>query len=94
MKNINTSININMESVKKAAKETQYLRGTSGHRVQISYDTETGEVITDYHVSENNWSVYDDAVITIVFAAGPFTTAQIVDVVSEAIEYRETLSGK
>ena len=78
-----------MTGLRKAAGETKGLRGYySGSYVQISYDQDTGEILTDYHYSlgQNSWSEYHDpAVITVCNASKPMTMQQIADEIFAAV---------
>lgn len=79
-----------MAGLRKAAGETKGLCGYySGCYVQISYDQDTGEILTDYHYSlgQNSWSEYHDpAVITVCNASKPMTMQQIADEIFTAVE--------
>lgn len=87
-KNINRH-GLSMQGLRKAAGETKGLTGYySGHYVQVSYDTVTGDILTDYHynLGQNSWSVYHDPdIITICNASIPMTMQQIADATAEAV---------
>lgn len=77
-----------IKGLKKAAGVTQGCSYRMGGRVQISLDTETGRVYTDYHVGQT-WSVYrDPAIITVCFADGPMTMVEIAESIKRALYYR------
>lgn len=77
-----------MRGIKRASGETKHLTGYfSGLYVQISYDTSTGQILTDNHCSLgcNSWTVYHDpAIIHVGFACQPMTMQQIADRINEA----------
>ena len=77
-----------MHGLKAASGETKNYGYYSGHYVQISYDTDTGDVLTDYHYSlgQNSWTHYHDpAIITIAVTANHMTMQQIADAIADAI---------
>lgn len=82
--------NLPMHGLRKASGETKDLAGYySGHYVQISYDIQTGDVITDYHYSlgQNSWTKYHDAnIITICNASEPMTMQEIADAIANKIK--------
>lgn len=82
--------NLPMHGLRKASGETKDLTGYySGHYVQISYDTQSGDVITDYHYSlgQNSWTEYHDTnIITICNASEPMTMQEIADAIANKIK--------
>lgn len=81
-----------IKGLKAAAGETKHAGGNySGKYVQISYNTETGEVLTDYHVSLgcNSWTEYHDkAIVHVCNAENPMTMAAIAESIGKAIARR------
>lgn len=86
-----------MVGLRKAAGETKDLTGYySGHYVQISYDHDDGEILTNYHYSlgQNSWSQYHSpSIITICNASEPMTMQQIADRIADLLSYRTALAG-
>lgn len=88
MKTINKH-GLKMHGLKAASGETRNYGYYSGHYIQISYDTDTGDVLTDYHCSlgQNSWTRYHDpAIITVATAADHMTMQEIADAISRAVE--------
>lgn len=80
---------LKMHGLKAASGETRNYGYYSGHYVQISYDTDTGDVLTDYHYSlgQNSWTRYHDpAIITVATAADHMTMQEIADAIARAVE--------
>lgn len=82
--------NLKMVGLREAAGETKGLRGYfSGEYVQISYDRDDGEILTNYHYSlgQNSWSDYHcESIITVCFASDPMTMQEIADAIYDAVE--------
>lgn len=81
---------LKMRGLKAASGETRNYGYYSGHYVQISYDTDTGDVLADYHYSlgQNSWTRYHDpAIITIATTADHMTMQQIADAITRAVEW-------
>lgn len=77
-----------MHGLKAASGETKNYGYYSGHYVQISYDTDTGDILTDYHYSlgQNSWTRYHDpAIITVATTAHHMTMQEIADAIVDAI---------
>ena len=91
MKAVNTH-NLKMVGLKAASSETKGLCGAySGQYVQIGYDTKTGEVITNYHVSlgANSWTKYHNGdVINCGNVFEPMTMQAIANKIAEAVNSR------
>lgn len=88
MKTINKH-GLKMHGLKAASGETRNYGYYSGHYIQISYDTDTGDVLTDYHCSlgQNSWTRYHDpAIITVATAADHMTMQEIADAIARAVE--------
>ena len=88
MAKINTH-GLKMKGIKKASGDT--CNYSSGHYIQISYDTETGDIMTDYHYSlgRNSWTQYHDpAIITICTTDYHMTMQDIADAIAEAVANR------
>ena len=88
MKTINKH-GLKMHGLKAASGETRNYGYYSGHYVQISYDTNTGDVLTDYHYSlgQNSWTRYHDpAIITVATTADHMTMRAIADAIARAVE--------
>ncbi len=83
---------LKMVGLKEAAGETKELKGffDPGY-VQISYDTESGEVLSDYHynLGHNDWTRYHDPnVINIGNFCEPTTMQEIADAINSAVVAR------
>lgn len=79
---------LKMVGIKAAAAETNGLSPYDHGYVQISYDTKTGEILTNYHYSigQNSWTQYNDPdVITVCYAHGKMTMQAIADAIAEAV---------
>lgn len=73
---------LKMRGLKAASGDTQNYGYYSGQYIQISYDTETGDVLADYHYSlgQNSWAEYHDpAVITVCNTSRHMTMREIAD---------------
>lgn len=88
MKKINTH-NLTMTGLRKAASDTKGLTGPyNSDYIQISYDTNGGTVLTNYHCSlgHNSWTQYHDRdIIAVCDANGPMTMQQIADAIADAV---------
>lgn len=94
MTKVNTH-GMKMHGLKAAARETRDLYPYSGHYVQISYDTETGDVWAYWHVDINSWIHYDNpAIFTAVRATRHMTMQQIADAIAEAVADRAALAAR
>lgn len=86
---------LKMNGLRKAAGETKDLTDYySGHYIQISYDTATGKIYSDYfydlgHGSRQNY--HDAEIITIDKVCSPKTMQQIADMIKEELRRRECL---
>lgn len=80
---------LKMHGLKKASGMTKDLRGYySGHYIQLSYDLDTGNILTDYHynLGENWWTKYHNPnIITVCNLTEPTTMQDIADLISDAI---------
>lgn len=79
---------LKMIGLKKAAGYTENYGVYSGHYVQISYDKNTGEILTDYHYSRggNEWTAYhDNDVVTICYTSNKMTMQQIADAIYHTV---------
>lgn len=89
MSKVNTH-GLKMHGLRNACSESKDLTGYySGRYVQISYDTRSGEILTDYHVSlgQNSWTQYHDAsIIRVCNLSDPATMQQIADMVYSAMQ--------
>lgn len=91
MKKINTH-GLKMVGLKKASGDTRdYDRDfyTRSNYIQISYDRDNGEILTNLHSSlgYNSWSEYHDpAVITICYTSRHMTMQEIADRIAETVE--------
>lgn len=82
---------LKMHGLKAASGETKDYGYYSGHYVQISYDTETGDILADYHYSlgQNSWTHYHaPAIITVATTADHMTMQEIADAVAQAVTER------
>ena len=86
---INT-FGLQMKGLKKIAGESKNLDDYySGKYLQISYDTETGDVLSDYHYSlgHNSWSSYDDSgIITVGNISEPISMQQLASRIYACVE--------
>lgn len=64
-----------MVGLKAAAAATENYN-TLGFRDDIFYDTETGEVWTRFHASENSWTEYHDSGVKLVCKTNKHMTMQ------------------
>lgn len=88
MKTINKH-GLKMRGLKAASGETRNYGYYSGHYVQISYDTDTGDVLADYHYSlgQNSWTRYHDpAIISVATTSDHMTMQAIADAIAKAVE--------
>lgn len=80
---------LKMRGLKSASGDTRnYGRNCY---IQISYNTRTGEVLTDFHCSigENSWTKYwDSDIVTIGNTSRHMTMQEIADAIAENIEWR------
>ena len=86
MAKINTH-GLKMVGLRKASGDTRDYY--DARYIQISYDTKTGEILTNLHCSlgYNSWSEYHDpAVITICYASRHMTMQAIADAIAETVE--------
>lgn len=83
-----------MHGLRKAAGYTKDLHGCG--RVQISYDCNTGDILTDYHYNKGDWTQYRNPdIITICTTGRPMTMQQIADeIVQELADIANIASGK
>lgn len=80
---------LTMRGLKAASGETKDYGYYSGRYVQISYDTVTGDIMTDYHYSlgQNSWTRYHNpAIITVATTADHMTMQEIADAIARALE--------
>ena len=84
---------LKMNGLKKAAGETKDLKGYySGSYIQLSYDLDSGDVITDYFYSlgQNSWKVYhDDSILSVGNVSEPKTMQPLADMIAQKVEERE-----
>lgn len=88
MKKVNKH-GLTMRGLKAASGETKDYGYYSGHYVQISYDTLTGDIMTDYHYSlgQNSWTRYHNpAIIAVAITADHMTMQDIADAIARALE--------
>lgn len=79
---------LKITGLKKASGETENHGAYSGKYNEIFYNTNTGEVWTEfqYSLGSNSWTVYDDpAIIRIGETSSHLTMQQIADAVHEAV---------
>ena len=86
MKNINTH-GLKMVGLRKVSGETKGLEGRYGRwHLQLNYNTATGELWTNTHVSSNSQTVYDDANIKVIaMLSDPYTMQELADMVADAV---------
>lgn len=80
---------LKMIGIKAAAAETNGLNPYDHGYVQISYDTETGDILTNYHYSigQNSWTQYDDSnIITVCYTHSKMTMQEIADAIANAMQ--------
>lgn len=80
---------IKMHGLRQACSETKGLHGYySGEYVQISYDKNTGDILTNYHYSigQNSWTQYHNpSIITLCNICSPMTMQGIADLIHEKL---------
>jgi hypothetical protein len=77
---------IKMNGLKEASEETRGLHRYQSARVQIDYDTNTGDVITHYHGTSGDYVEYHDkAIIYAGMADGHMTQNEVALLVEEAV---------
>ena len=73
-----------MVGLRKAASETKHI-GHGAH-VQIGYDMDDGEIVTNYHYG-NSWSQYhSSSVITVINAYVPLTMQEIANAIHARLD--------
>lgn len=86
---------LKMTGLRKASGETKDLQGSYGAGyIQVSYDTNSGEIITNYHydLGQNSWTRYPDSCIrNIGNISSPATMQHIADMIFEELQRRELL---
>lgn len=94
MKKVNKH-GLKMRGLKSASGDTKsYGRGCY---IQISYNTRTGEVLTDYHCSigGNSWTEYRDGDITTICNTGRHMTMQeIADAIAQEIGWMQQCAAE
>lgn len=82
---------IPMHGLEAASRATIDWPNNSRYNTQISYDLETGDIITNSHVGES-WTQWNDPhTITICIAYGHMDAQEIADCVAEVVKWMETL---
>lgn len=79
---------VKMTGLKAAAHETHSAQ-PYGPYIQISYDPDTGKVMTEYHISVNNWTNYLPGIVHVTNAKSPMTMQEIADAVASAVTGEE-----
>ena len=93
MKEINT-YGLTMNGLEEAAAETRNIRPNSGHYVQISYDRDSGDVMSDYHVDENSRVRYNsDRIVTVGFFADTVSAQCVADHIRETLDMLEEVES-
>lgn len=80
---------LKMTGIKAAAAETSGLNPHDHGYVQISYDTATGDILTNYHYSigQNSWTQYNDSnIITVCYTHEKMTMQAIADAIADAVQ--------
>ena len=81
---------LNMRGLKSASGDTKdYGRNCY---IQISYNTRTGEVLTDYHYSigGNSWTEYRDSdIVTIRNTSRHMTMQEIADAIAQELDWMQ-----
>lgn len=88
--------NLPMHGLKRAAVVTRQLGRDRAEYIQISYDRQTGDVLTNYHycIGQNSWTRYHSpAVVTICNASKPMTMQQIAAAIADKMEYLSTIAA-
>lgn len=94
MAKVNTH-GMKMHGLKAAAGETRDVYPYAGHYVQISYDTDTGDIYAHWHIDVNSWIHYDNpAIFTAVRAMTHMTMQEIADAIAEAVADRAALAAR
>lgn len=80
---------LKMSGLKKASGATVNWTVQSGGHTQISYDMDTGDVLTADHIGQS-WTVYHDAsVIPVCHTSVHMTMQQIADAIADAVADRK-----
>lgn len=88
---------LKMVGLRKASGYTENYPAGSGQYVQISYDMETGEILTSYHVSigQNSWMGYNDVnVILVCFTRHHLSMQMIADLIASKVSYNTSKQWK
>lgn len=94
MKKVNKH-ELKMHGLKSASGDTRNFG--RGCYIQISYNTRTGEVLTDYHCSigGNSWTEYHCGDITTICNTGRHMTMQeIADAIAQEIGWMQQCADK
>lgn len=84
MKKLDTH-GMKMTGIKAAAGATKDLTPYGGSCVQVSYDRETGEVLTAYHVG-SGWTLYhESSIVTACYATAPMTMQEVADSIADKV---------
>lgn len=81
---------LKMLGLRKASGETKGLTGCIGYYIQISYDTESGNILTvdHYSLGQNSCTQYHSNNITrICNASSPMTMQEIADEIAKHMAY-------
>lgn len=88
---------LKMIGLRKASGYTENYPAASGKYVQISYDTETGEILVSYHVSlgQNSWKEYNNVnVILVCFTRHHLSMQTIADLIAAKVSYNTSKQWK
>ena len=84
---------LKMRGIKAASAATNGLSPYGWGRVQISYDRDDGEILTDYHIG-NDWTQYRSvSIITAGWANRPMSMQEIADVIADAVSYYQAVES-
>lgn len=82
---------IPMYGLEAASRATIDWPNNSRHNTQISYDLETGDIITSCHIGESCTQRSDPHTIAICITYGHMDAQEIADNVAEVVKWMETL---
>ena len=75
-----------IDGLERAAAATRGLRESCRVVVQIGYNTVTGDVHISEHVSDNNWTAYNDPdVITVCYARRVMSVDSVLARINDAL---------
>ena len=85
---INThGLSINLEDLKTVSEETYNVDWRRGHRLQVYFDRDTGNLWTKFYFSDSNWTVYHNpAIISVCCPTRHHSQQWLADRIKEAVD--------